>query len=81
LIHRGKYAMLPRSVPANIREGIEESPVRPDQACRFARGSAEEADEHLRANFADGRVPAAAYRRIHNRIALVANMLTTILNG
>jgi hypothetical protein len=45
------------------------------QAYRYARGSAEETDEHLRANFADGRIPGAAFRRLHNRLALIVKML------
>ena len=51
------------------------------QSYRFSRGLAEEADEHLRANFADGRVSPVAYRRIHNRIALIVKMLTTIIDS
>jgi hypothetical protein len=39
------------------------------------RGSAEETDEHLRSNFADGRVPTVSYRRLHNRLSLVVKML------
>ena len=79
LLHRGQLRDAAQSVPANIREGMGRKPG-PDgnQAYRFARGSAEEVDEHLRANFADGRIPAAAYWRIHNRIALVVKILTAI---
>lgn len=79
LLHRAQLRDAAQSVAANIREGMGRKPG-PDrnQAYRFARGSAEEADEHLRANFADGRIPAAAYWRIHNRIALVVKILTGI---
>jgi hypothetical protein len=49
-----------------------------NQAYRVARSSAEETDEHLRANFADGRIPPATYWRIHNRISLVVKMLTLL---
>ena len=82
LIHRGQLRDAAQSIPANIREGMGRKPG-PDrnQAYRFARGSAEEADEHLRANFADGRVSPVAYRRIHNRIALIVKMLTTIIDA
>ena len=48
---------------------------------RYACGSAEQADEHLRANFADGRVSPVADRRIHNRNALIVKMLTTIIES
>ena len=82
LIHRGQLRDAAQSIPANIREGMGRKPgLHRNQAYRDARGSAEEADEHLRANFADGRVPAAAYRRIHNRIALVVKILTTIVDA
>lgn len=50
-----------------------------NQAYRYSRGSAEEADEHLRANFADGRVPLIPYRRLHNRLAVIVEMITTIV--
>ena len=52
----------------------------PFRVLEAARAVAEETDEHLRANFADGRIPTAAYRRIHNRIALVVKILTTIVD-
>jgi four helix bundle protein len=80
LLHRAQLRSSAQSVPANIREGMGRKlgPHR-NQAYRHARGSAEETDEHLRANFADGRIPAVDYWRIHNRIALVVKILTGIL--
>lgn len=80
LIHRAQLRDAAQSIPANIREGMGRKPG-PDrnQAYRIARGSAEEADEHLRANFAQGQIPTAAYRRIHNRIALVVSILNAIV--
>jgi four helix bundle protein len=76
LIHRAQLRKSSQSIPANIREGMgrNRGPDR-SQAYRYARGSAEETDEHLRANFADGRVPTGPYRRVHNRLALVVKML------
>src|SRR3954465_5591939 len=80
LIHRAQLRDSAQSIPANIREGMGRKPgPHRHQAYRVARGSAEETDEHLRGNFADGRIPAATSRRIHNRIALVVNILTTIV--
>ena len=81
LIHRGQLRDSAQSIPANIREGMgrEPGPHR-NQAYRHARGSAEETDEHLRANFADGRIPSRAFWRIHNRISLVVKILTTIID-
>ena len=82
LIHRSQLRDAAESITANIREGMGRKPG-PDrnQSYRFARGSAEETDEHLRANFADGRLSALIYRRIHNRIALIVKMLTTIMDS
>ena len=58
LIHRGQLRNSAQSIPANIREGMGRKPgPHRNQAYRDARGSAEETDEHLRANFADGRLP------------------------
>jgi four helix bundle protein len=80
LIHRSQLRDA-AAIPANIREGMGRKPgPERNQSYRFARGSAEETDEHLRANFADGRVSSVVYRRIHNRIALIVKMLTTIID-
>ena len=77
LIHRAQLRDAAQSVAANIREGMGRKPgPHRHQAYRHARGSAEETDEHLRTNFADGRIPAEAYWRIHNRIAVVVRMLS-----
>ena len=82
LIHRAQLRDSAQSIPANIREGMGRRPgPHRNQAYRNARGSAEETDEHLRANLADGRIDAAAYRRIHNRIAVVVKILTTIVDA
>src|SRR5687768_17632964 len=81
LIHRGQLRDSAQSIPANIREGMGRKPgPHRNHAYRNARGSAEETDEHLRANFADGRIPASDYWRIHNRVALVVKILTTIVD-
>ena len=80
LIHRAQLRDSAQSIAANIREGMGRKPgPHRQQAYRDARGSAEATDEHLRANFADRRVPPDAYRRIHNRIALVVEILTRII--
>jgi four helix bundle protein len=82
LIHRGQLRSSAQSIPANIREGMGRKPgPHRNQAFRDARGSAEETDEHLRANFADGRLPPAEFWRIHNRIPVVVKMLTTIVDA
>jgi four helix bundle protein len=81
LMHRGQLREAAQSVAANIREGMGRKPgPHRTQAYRDARGSAEETDEHLRANFANGRLPPAEFWRIHNRIAVVVKILTRIVN-
>ena len=82
LIHRGQLRDAAQSIPANIREGMGRKPgPHRNQSYRDARGSAEETDEHLRANFADGRLAPAEFWRIHNRITLVVKILTTIIDA
>jgi four helix bundle protein len=82
LIHHGQSRNAAQSIPANIREGMGRKPGPDrDQAYRVARGSAEETDEHLRANFADGRLSPATFWRMHSGIALVVTMLTTIIDA
>jgi four helix bundle protein len=69
-----------QSIAANIREafGRRRSAER-DQFLRFARGSVEESDEHLRANFAAQRIDQRTYWRLHNRLAVARKMLTVLL--
>ena len=82
LIHRSQMRNSAQSIPANIREGMGRKPgLHRNQAYRDARGSAEETDEHLRANFADGRLHPETFWRIHNRIALVVKMLSIIIDA
>ena len=82
LIHRDQLRDAVQSISANIREGMGRPPgPHRNQAYRHARGSAEEADEHLRANFADGRIRPASYWKLHNRIAVIVKMLGSIIDG
>ena len=76
MIHRAQLRDSAQSVPANIREGMGKD-VGPDRnkSYREARGSAEETDEHLRANFVDDRIPRPTYRRLHNRLAVIVKMI------
>ena len=68
------------SITANIREAYgRRKGAERNQFFRFARGSAEETDEHLRTNFASNRVPAVRYWRIHNRLVVVCRMLTKLM--
>src|SRR3954469_13096744 len=76
LIHRPQLRDSVQSVAANIKEGTGRA-AGPDrnQFYRVARGSAEEGDEHLRANHADGRIPDDVYWRLHHRLMVVIKML------
>src|SRR3954465_292967 len=76
LMHQGQLRDSAQSIPANIREGMgrDAGPDR-NKSYRVARGSAEEIDEHLRANFADGRLPRVIYWRLHNRLVLIVKMI------
>lgn len=81
LLYRGQLRDSAQSIPANIREGIGRA-IGPDRNkfYRVARGSAEETDEHLRANFADGRIAASIYWRLHNRLIVIVKMLNALMN-
>jgi four helix bundle protein len=80
MIHRTQLRNSAQSIPANIREGMGRKPgPHRNQSYRDARGSAEETDEHLQANFDSGRVPVVAFWRIHNRIAWIVVTLTRII--
>ena len=81
LIHRAQLRDSAQSVPANIREGMgrDRGPHR-NQAYRDARGSAEETDEHLRANYADRRLPRPVFFRLHNRLMVIIKMIDANIN-
>ena len=80
MIHRAQLRDSAQSIPANIREGMGRKPgPHRNQSYRDARGSAEETDEHLQANFDCGRIPIPAFWRLHNRIAWIVETLTRII--
>jgi four helix bundle protein len=70
------------SITANLREayGRKAGPER-NQFFRFARGSTEETDEHLRTNFAAKRLGESRYWRLHNRLAVIVKMLNGLLRS
>lgn len=80
-LYAGQLRDAARSMPDNIREGYGRRKG-PDRM-RFlimARGSAEEADEQLRANFAANRLPAVVYWRLHHRFSVIVKMLTSLID-
>jgi four helix bundle protein len=78
--HRDQVLRSSGSIAANIREGNGRRPGAERNAFfRHARASAEETDEHLHANFRQGRIPANRFWRIHNRIAAIVKMLNRMM--
>jgi four helix bundle protein len=79
LLHRAQLRDAAQSISANIREGTGRGPG-PDRNrfYRFARSSADETDEHLRANLVAGRLPTAVYWRLHHRLVLIGKMLDSM---
>jgi four helix bundle protein len=79
VIHRSQLRDAAQSITANIREAIGRD-IGPDRSksYRYARGSAEETDEHLRSNFRDERIPAPVYWRLHNRLMVIVKMLDSL---
>jgi len=70
------------SIAANIREAYgRRRGAERNQFFRFARGSAEEADEHLRANYAANRLHAKRYWRTHNRLTVIMRMLGSLMEN
>ena len=69
------------SIPANIQEGFgrDAGPDR-NQFLRFARASAEETNERLRARFAAEDIPAKVYWPLHHRLVAIVRMLTNVMS-
>ncbi|MEX2179799.1 MAG: four helix bundle protein, partial [Gemmatimonadaceae bacterium] len=80
LLHDKQLREAAGSIAANIREGYGRRPgAERNQFLRYARGSAEEADEHLRVNVQRERIAAAQYWRLHNRLVVIAKMLGSLM--
>ena len=70
------------SITANIQEGFgrDAGPDR-NQFLRFARASAEETNERLRARFGAKDIPAKVYWPLHHRLVAVSRMLTKLMSN
>jgi four helix bundle protein len=80
LIHDAQLRASAQSIAANIREGFgRRRGAERNQFLRFAKGSAQETDEHLRTNFVSKRIDASRYWRLHHRLMVVIKMLTTMM--
>lgn len=69
-----------QSVASNIREALGRRPgPERNQFFRYARGSAEETDEHLDAHYRQKRIVAKTYWRVHHRIIVCIKMINSML--
>jgi four helix bundle protein len=80
LLHRQQLLKAAQSVSANIGEGFGRATL-PDRHNRLAiaRGEAEEAIKHLRANLRGKRITSADYRPLHNRAVTIVKMLNGLM--
>jgi four helix bundle protein len=69
------------SITANIQEGFGRD-LGPDRNrfLRFARASAEETNERLRARFGARDIPAKDYWSLHHRLVAVSRMLHNLMS-
>jgi four helix bundle protein len=80
LLHKEQLRKAAQSVSANIAEGFARATLR-DRNNRLviARGEAEEAIKHLRANLNCKRIEPADYWPVHNRAVTIVKMLNSLL--
>jgi four helix bundle protein len=81
LIHGPQLRASAQSIGANISEGFGRGKGRErDHSLRIARGEAEEAIRHLRANYQSERISQATFWRLRNRLITIVKMLTSLLD-
>lgn len=70
------------SITGNIQEGFgrDAGPDR-NQFLRFARASAEETNERLRARFGAKDIPAKVYWSLHHRLVAIVRMLNNVMSN
>ena len=80
LLHRQQLLKAAQSVSANIAEGFARATLA-DRNNRLviARGEAEEAIKHLRANLTSKRIMPADYWPLHNCAVTIVKMLNSLL--
>ena len=81
LLHVNQIRRSVQSVAANIAEGFGRG-TEADRArlLRIARGAAEEAIQHLRANYRAKRLSPEAYWSNHNLLVVIVIMLNSFLH-
>jgi four helix bundle protein len=79
LIHRAQLRDCVGSIGANIAEGMTRRTLDGRNSClSTSRGEANEAIRHLRANYASGRIPAATFFSLRNRLVTIDKMLVRL---
>jgi four helix bundle protein len=82
LLHVRQLRDAVQSVAANISEGFGRGTGRDrGRPLEIARGEAEEAIRHLRANFRARRIEPKDYWPLRNLLVVISKMLTSILDG
>ena len=80
MLHEVQLRNAVQSISANIREAYGRNAGRDRQRfLRFARASAEETDEHCRANHAARRLDPTVYWRLHHRLMTLIKFLDKLL--
>ena len=68
------------SIAANIRESNgRRGDGEKRQFFRYALGSAEEADDRMRTNFAARRIESKRYWKVHNRLVVIRKMIESLI--
>ena len=81
LVNQDQLRECSSSITANIREayGRPKGPDR-NRFLRYAKSSAEESDERLRTNFANGRLPAKTYWQLRDRLVVISRMIDALIS-
>jgi four helix bundle protein len=80
LLHAAQLRDSVQSIGANISEGFGRGKGRDrNRSLRVARGEAEEAIRHLRANRDSERISRSVFWRLRNRSITISKMLTSLL--
>ena len=79
LIQRAQLRDCAGSIGANIAEGMTRRTLEGRNSCLdISRGEANETIRHLRANYATGRITAATFFALRNRLVTIDKMLARL---
>ena len=80
MLHALQVQDAAQSISANIREAYgRKAGLDRKRFLVFARGSAEETDEHCRANYAAGLLEPKTYWRLHHRLMAIIKLISALL--